>query len=115
MRLIDADELKKKSYRTEFAVAVVDVEDIDNAPTITPDMATVIAYECAREQYERPQGEWIENVNTSCGKILRWRADIVEQKCNKCNRYTLRWRDTMASEFCSNCGAEMRGDKNETN
>ena len=44
MRLIDSDELKKKSYRTEFAIPVVDVEDIDNAPTV-----------------ERPQGEWIPN------------------------------------------------------
>ena len=34
MRLIDADELKKYSYRTDWNVPVVDVEDIDNAPTL---------------------------------------------------------------------------------
>lgn len=34
MRLIDADELKKYSYRTDWNVPVVDVADIDNAPTI---------------------------------------------------------------------------------
>ena len=34
MRLIDADELKKYSYRTDWNVPVVDVSDIDNAPTV---------------------------------------------------------------------------------
>jgi len=99
MRLGDLDELKRDicNYLASFMNGEVIgdiVKIIDNAPTV-----------------ERPQGEWVENQVASCGQILRWGADVVEQKCNKCNKYTLRWRDTTVSEFCSNCGADMRGDK----
>ena len=62
MRLIDADELKKYSYRTDWNVPVVDVNDIDKAPTIE----------------ERPHGEWI-------------RTALYGMTCYECNRCHLHY------------------------
>ena len=56
---------------------------------------------------QRPQGEWIDKHITSCGQILRWRADVLEQKCNICGRYSLKWVETIPSNYCSHCGAQM--------
>ena len=47
--------------------------------------------------YERPQGEWIK-----IGEIG------LAYKCNKCDEVSV-----MPENFCPNCGADMRGKKNE--
>ena len=124
MRLIDADELKQ-AYFTAIEkssigeVSIVDI--IDNAPTVEQEVYItgedynlyMRGYNQARKDFERPQGEWIDKHITSCGKILQWRANVLEQKCSVCGRYSLKWVETIPSNYCQNCGADMRGDKNE--
>ena len=114
MRLIDADALKEKSYRDEFAIAVVTVEDIDNAPTVEPKKAKegelVKAYTKGFDtgvETVRPQGEWItRHKQNSFGQ------DVVCFECNKCGEYKLPIIYTMITEplgVCPNCGAKMGG------
>ena len=65
MRLIDADALKEKieievdnnvgSYCDGLYCAE---ELIDEAPTVDPDMAQVLAYESGKASAERQQGKW---------------------------------------------------------
>ena len=102
MRLIDADALKEKSYRDEFAIAVVTVEDIDNAPTVEPEKAKegelVKAYTKgfdAGVETVRPQGEWIFTDN-------RW--GLGNWECDSCHEYS-----NINSNFCPKCGAKMGG------
>lgn len=83
MRLIDADELKKYSYRTDWNVPVVDVDDIDKAPTIE----------------ERTQGEWIKWNFRTVGPLGDW-----DYKCSNCEKVYYG-----EYNFCPNCGADMRG------
>lgn len=91
MRLIDADALKEKAWDVEYSrcgyVQVVDVGDIDDAPTIDP--ASL-----------RPRGEWImrggKRYCTHCGE----RACVT--------RDTDDFWYTKGTDFCPNCGADMR-------
>ena len=76
MRLIDADVLKKALNKMFDLVDVLLFDDvistIDNAPTVDAytedDVKTAIkeghqvGYEMAKAKYERPTGEWIEDV-----------------------------------------------------
>ena len=86
MRLIDADELKKRAIPCEIHNGAltdlcVPLYQINNAPTV-----------------ERPQGEWI--------------IDGHHIRCNKCNEYicnTDREGNKIPNNFCPNCGADMRG------
>lgn len=91
MRLIDADELKKYQYRTDWNVPVVDVADIDNEPTIT-------------EVTERPKGKWLcDNKYLDC-------------RCSICNSYALERGDyPELSPYCPQCGARMEVITNENN
>lgn len=66
MRLIDADALKEKSYRDEFAIDVVTVEDIDNAPTVEVSYLT----NCA-----------------NCERVEKIRAKRPQGKCKTCRYY----------------------------
>lgn len=72
MRLIDADELKKYSYRTDWNVPVVDVSDIDNAPTVEPKLS--------EEQIEQItdllETEWgYKGIREDISRILRGGAE----------------------------------------
>lgn len=108
MRLIDADALKEKSYRDEFAIAVVTVEDIDNAPTVEPEKAKegelVKAYTKGFDtgvETVRPQGEWkLIRVANHCGI----HDSFV---CPFCNYE----REYRKKNFCEECGADLRGEK----
>lgn len=55
---------------------------------------------CADKKID-PQGKWIfhKDYNESC-----------RYGCNQCGNL-----NNISSNFCPNCGADMRGDKNETN
>ena len=53
--------------------------------------------------------KWIKNPTVSCGTILRWRANVVECQCPKCNRCCLKWEEVFDYDFCPNCGADMKG------
>lgn len=106
MRLVDADALTdsldslcdtvcqySKAQRSVMCGAcplggAFDV--VDNAPTITPDMAQVLAYERGAE---RMKGKW-----HYCDTMYH---------CDQCGGgfYDM-------SRFCPNCGADMRGENN---
>lgn len=58
---------------------------------------------------EREKGEWEDTHIYSCGKILKWRHDVIEHKCPVCKRWSIKWAETIPSNYCSNCGADMRG------
>lgn len=93
MRLIGADALKEKAWDADTRcgyVQVVDIGDIDDAPTIE----------------ERKKGEWIEFNNSNhsyicsiCGRML---VGITDGK----NRVTKKY------PFC-HCGARMEEGENE--
>jgi len=57
----------------------------------------------AREKYERPQGEWFYRVNGFSNMSMEY--------CSICNFPTPIYLDK--PNFCPNCGADMRGDKND--
>ena len=110
--LISRSELKKAlksnckpelchDYNTawcESCCRTNDFEDlIDNAPTVEPEKAKegelVKAYTKgfdAGVETARPQGEWIDN------------------ECSICGRY-----ETSQENFCATCGADMRGDNDD--
>ena len=86
MRPIDADALKEKAWDADTRcgyVQVVDVGDIDDAPTIEP---------------ERKKGKWIEYNAT--GK-KQW-------MCSEC---CAEEKNPKVARFCYWCGADMRGEQ----
>lgn len=102
MRLIDADALKEKSYRTEFAIPVVDVEDIDNAPTVK-----TYCYFCGQKEHgiikDRPHGKWRDESRDSllcsnCGKRV-YKPFIGGFPTERSQHYS--------PNFCAFCGAKM--------
>lgn len=56
--------------------------------------------------------QWTERSFVSCGKVLRWRADVVENKCSKCNRWALNWFGRDKYDYCPNCGKRMENASN---
>lgn len=119
MRLIDADELKEKSYRTEFAIPVVDVEDIDNAPTINLSIPINMKNLTAEEKEtlikgftrnglttfglyeERPHGEWKDFIMPLPLSDHHYKMGVI---CSECNTT---W--DCSTNYCPYCGADMRG------
>lgn len=93
-RLIDADDLKKAVLDLDLDNSPywLVVKAIDNAPTVTPDMAQVLAYESGKASAERPTGEWIEGTQGFY--------------CSKCDYYD---RDYFEHNFCPNCGVTIKG------
>lgn len=71
---------------------------IDNAPTVDTTFNEVVAYECGKKSFERPQGEWLW-LGFDDGDSRRW-------SCSLCGRGVKNQEN-----FCPNCGADMRGDK----
>lgn len=102
MRLIDADELLKKAYKSDWnwhdrlhteKQKVVDVEDIDEAPTI--------------EAEPVKHGHWIDKTT--------WFGGIGKCKyeCSNCG-YTIDYDpksrgDKRGGNYCDDCGAKMDG------
>ena len=121
MRLIDADAFSEEMKRRQNAcekwmhnAEMLNDEDmiarangawsvfietkltLDKQPTVSPDMAQVLAYECGKA--ERKKGKWID---LGKDRIIRW-------QCSECGR-----KDTHIYNYCPDCGAEMRGEANE--
>ncbi len=61
-------------------------------------------------QPERKKGEWIE-----CDHD-KWNGDTFAYRCSECGgAYHLNIEQVIAIwNFCPNCGADMRGDENDT-
>ena len=99
MRLIDADELKKKAKLRGHCVSplvtahhmCVDVHDIDNAPTINPEDL-------------RPKGKWIglEYDGYADGNPV---YDLWE--CSNCGNEEKGEDVPEQNPFCRCCGAKM--------
>lgn len=95
VRLIDANALKQ--------MLPAPIEDeykyvhkiIDNAPTITPDMAQVLAYESGKASADRPTGEWI--FDGFCFSSSKF-------KCSICH-----YPELEKTNYCPTCGAKMEG------
>lgn len=58
------------------------------------------------------KSEWIKNPSVSCGKIMNWRASVIECQCPKCKKWCLKWATVLDYDFCPNCGADMRTKEN---
>lgn len=92
MRLIDADDLLLDSRDISECAAggnwiVVDVEDIENAPTIKAEPVV--------------HGRWIPHNRMTRSPL------VVNYACSECGI------DGHRTNYCPNCGADMRGDQNE--
>lgn len=98
MRLGDLDhlllkldaELSEDARYIDIADQIRDI--INNAPTVTPNMAQVLAYESGKASVERPQGEWIEHEN--------------HIECDQCRVWFLK-DHLIRKSYCPNCGARM--------
>jgi hypothetical protein len=62
---------------------------------------------CGFYEEQRPKSRWVESTPMSCGSILRWRLNVIEQKCESCGRWSVKWETTIPSNYCSYCGAKM--------
>lgn len=121
MRLIDADELRKRLRKKNIPISGADVyfvrQLIDNAPTVDTncpncDSGYAQGYSDGylKGKEERPQGYWIYNrPNPQTG------ANIF--RCSICNHetqsFTCGIKNPKFDNYCGNCGADMRGAENE--
>lgn len=86
------------------------VNCIDNAPTITPDMAQVLAYECGKN--ERLKGEWIITSEDTEG-IHHIKCPFCKyEKGSEFEPYIKVTFDKLPC-FCEKCGADMREEKRD--
>lgn len=118
MRPIDADALRE-GLRRFFPVEVLEgiepktlfaqiMHDIDNAPTVPlPDFKE--GYKRAiidgKTNFSRPKGEWIKKVD---------KVGFISNICSNCGT-ELEYENPCQDHFCYNCGADMKGEKDETN
>lgn len=124
MRLGDLDALKEAYFNAinETPIGEVSIIDIiDNAPTVNIDWEKSDAYlDCVKRikslekendelrqflkaNFEIPQGKWIKDIQ---GKTV----------CSNCGFECLYSEDGFLyslSRYCPNCGAFMRGEKND--
>ena len=118
MRLIDADDLIKRFLdhnRTEFEIKNCCMANenviaiIDNAPTV--EIPTELCKGCrflkdceTCEEKLRPPGEWYYNYQNG------WHCSI----CHETVKDMPTVKGKADYNFCPRCGADMRGDKNDT-
>jgi len=94
---------------------------VDNTPTISPDMAQVLAYESGKASAERPTGKWklikdkSKNINAECPfckfaiKGIAYNYEIWEIKQLIKNGDF----DFEFPNYCEHCGADMRDTSGE--
>ena len=93
-RLIDANRLIKKAYRSgmwnrstqAFDLFVVDAEDVEDAPTIDA------------EPVRHGRWELIEEQQWNCEFMI-----LVAYKCSECGKEIVPNKEN----YCPNCGAKM--------
>ena len=115
VRLIDANALKEIFLQDRcgdnFLPKHFVIATIDEAPTVEQEVYItgtdydfyIRGYKEGRKDFERPKGEWIE-VKDAFGwaTYYHWDCPFCKTKCGK------------ISNFCPECGADMRGKKNDT-
>ena len=92
------NELKSEDTTGVFAKA----EELSLVSVEAIEYAFNSGYAEAKAKFERPKGEWI--------------IDGYHIRCNKCNEYICtqdREGAVIPNNFCPNCGADMRGKKND--
>ena len=112
MRLIDADALVREliSIKATFGSGnglveggiEIAISTTNAQPTVSPDMAQVLSYECGKA--ERKRGRWIHD-----GYDIPHGVDWMH--CSVCGRREPHVPAAMTN-FCPNCGADMRGENN---
>lgn len=97
MRLIDADYIKKFSHRDEWNNAVIDVEDIDNAPTV------------GKDRYHEGYSQGYVDGHTNASSVEgTWIYKQYSYYCSNCNKSALELEDyPYLSAYCPFCGAKM--------
>ena len=118
MRLIDADALcmhlsdwqfglmTDGKHDAEYEVINKVIDGIEKEPTVSPDMAQVLAYECGKA--ERKRGEWIEE-NRRPRSMMFYCSECHRTAYDPQNHHGGQKRCRYA--FCPNCGADMRGEQ----
>ena len=105
--LISREDLKKVfGYTDEWYKGRTVCAIIDNAPTVKPDMALLLAYESGKASNERPTGAWINHRNDYGHNI----AD-----CSRCGK-AMQWHDDDEDgipRFCWYCGTKMKNGEEE--
>lgn len=106
VRLIDANALENAAIPCEthngaLTELCVPLYQIRNAPTVTPDMAQVLAYESGKASADRPTGYWKYNPDCVNDEMQS------EFYCTNCNHGA----DSILSNYCPNCGAKMESGK----
>ena len=119
VRLIDANALRKNMEFVCMGIMAgtepynAPLTEIDNAPTVEIPVARwdcycegqKVGYEKALS--ERPQGEWEYNQYDGNPNIGNWH-------CSECRHIVYGgYSQKPYYNFCPNCGADMRGKKNE--
>lgn len=75
---------------------------VDNAPTVSPDMAQVLAYECGKA--ERKRGKWEMRPDPD--------SEGEYGVCSECGHGADFGSFVQVYDFCPWCGADMRGENN---
>ena len=96
--------------RQDAITAIKTLHDLRNRFSDTFDKACIIGAleEVPSAQPEQRRGKWIKN----CNVAFYW-------KCSKCGSYLIcskedyLLRENDYPNYCPNCGADMRGEKNE--
>lgn len=95
MRLIDADAIDEVmldlNFNRDFGITRGEYKLIDSVLSEFPTIE------------ERKKGRWIAGQCSICGCDIP--AYIIDWK----------WQKDMDANFCPNCGADMRGERDETN
>lgn len=96
--ILDGDE--ERQIRADATLAFLSEVKltIDNAPTVSPDMAQVLAYESGKSS-GRPHGKWIYHKDWYRDGECPWECS----ECGTCYDYDM--------NYCGECGADMRGDE----
>lgn len=91
-------------------------EALNRVPTISTDMATLLAYESGKWAAKQKHGKWIDDAKTYYEQ-LNERGNMVDEytpyfsddiACSEClAKYSMLDNETQFFKFCPNCGAKM--------
>lgn len=130
MRLIDADELKKKieiEYNNNvgsYCDGLLGAEElIDNAPTVEPTFKPIAEVKFDKEQLQeivdKAKAEVLASVEIPQGEWKITEAYPHKVYCGECYKTYAQenwevWKDgSLPRNFCPNCGADMRNGEEE--
>lgn len=93
MRLIDADALNPKFVHGRWDDRYVSEKEVQDAPTVSPDMAQVLAYECGKDAVQVVQ----------CKDCKHWkRMDNLPKHYGECLDSVFGYCAPREDFFCKN-------------